>query len=141
MGQTLHPIEVIRPSLSIIYYAHGNYAQTSSNFWPNTYFHFLIVGFGSIGSCSKYMRFAKRIMHCLMKFNIRINRLCILECFKERMLIWVKSSIGGESKSLEPNNSLYLNFNHGGFSGAMIHKRRQENNLMNSKYKDNKTCI
>jgi hypothetical protein len=54
MGQTFHPIEVTRPSLSII-----NYAQTSSILWPNTYFHFLIVGFGSQGSCSKYMKFAK----------------------------------------------------------------------------------
>jgi hypothetical protein len=59
MGQTLHPIEITRPSLSIIIYAHANYAQTSSIFWPNTYFHFLIVGFGSLGSCSKYMKFAK----------------------------------------------------------------------------------
>lgn len=58
MGQTLHPIEVTRPSLSIIYYAHANYAQTSSNFWPSTY---LIIGFGSLGSCSKYMKFAKTI--------------------------------------------------------------------------------
>jgi hypothetical protein len=64
-----------------------------------------------------------------MKFNIRINRLCILKCFRERIFIWVKPSIGGKAKSLELNNSTSIMEVSMGHDTLMNFKIQRQQNL------------